>query len=132
MNARRKSLLLLAVTLVLGLLLGASGVSVLQNRRAAQLREAREAGGMMRMIEEIIQTNSEMQHSQISAVVEDSEKRFREARKTCGEMLQAHRDSLVANLRPVLTEGQQTQLDEWINRERNHQRRSRSDSKRNQ
>ncbi len=131
MNARRKSLLLLVATLVLGVLLGASGISVLQNRRVAQLRQAREIGGMMRIVESVIQVEHEAQRNQIRAVVEDSEDRFRDARRTCGEMFQVQRDSMVANLKTVLTSEQQAELDNWVNRERGNQHRSsRQDGKR--
>ncbi len=124
MKPRRKSLLLLVTTLVLGVLLGASGTSVLQNRRAAQLRMAREIGGMMRMVEGVIRVEDEVQRSQIRAVVEDSEDRFRDARRTCGHLFQTQRDTMVASLRTVLTSEQQAELDDWVNRELGDQHRS--------
>ena len=122
MKAHHKSILLLAVMLSVGVLLGASGTSVLQNRRVAQLRQAREAGGMMRMVEAAIGIEDESQRDRIRAVIQESQEGFRETRRTCSDMFQARHDSMMANLRTVLSPDQQDALDAWIAQEHSRQR----------
>ena len=126
MKAQTKSAWLLFATLVVGVLIGVLGSSALQNRRAEQIRETFERhGGMTDLFEEVIQPTDEAQRAQIRAVLEQTETRFRDARRECRDHFVAARDSVRANLNALLTPDQQTRLDEWLKRDRDPFRRRR-------
>ena len=130
MSVRQKSMVLLAVALTLGILLGISGSSVLQDRKAERQRSVREAGGLMHLIERVIEIDSDAQRQQIREVVEASEAQLDDVRRSCGALFGAHRDSLVTKLTAVITPSQQEALEQWANREREKQHsRERSSSK---
>lgn len=124
MTTRTKSALLLFVTLVVGMLLGVLGASALQNRRAEKIRDTRERGGMVRLMETVIQPVDEAQRAQLRAALEKSEDRFNVARRNCREILGAQRDSLLADLDLLLNPDQRERVREWFSRDRSKKRRS--------
>lgn len=132
MTTRTKSALLLFVTLVVGVLLGVLGASALQNRRAEKIREAREHGGVVRLMETVIQPVDEAQREQLRAALEKSENRFSAARLDCREILGAQRDSLLADMDLLLNSDQRERVHEWFSRDRSRSRskKRRSDSRR--
>ncbi|MFQ5569222.1 MAG: hypothetical protein ACE5G0_06080 [Rhodothermales bacterium] len=133
MNARTKSIFLLFATLVVGLLVGGFATSALHNQRLERIRNLSSRGGFIDMMDEVIQPTSETQRTQIHAVLERSEARFSEARNECRVRYAAARDSMRAELAPLLTADQQTRFEEWLARDRrprrNHRGRDRKPSK---
>lgn len=117
MTTRTKSALLLFVTLAVGMLLGVLGASALQNRRAEKIRDARERGGVVRLMENVIQPVDEAQRAQLRAALEKSEDRFSAARRECRENLGAQRDSLLADLDLLLNPDQRERVREWLSRD---------------
>ena len=130
MTTRTKSALLLFVTLGVGMLLGVLGASALQNRRAEKIREAREHGGMVRLMETVIQPVDEAQRAQLRVALEKSEDRFNAARLGCHEILGSQRDSLLADLDVLLNPDQRERVSEWFSRDRNKSKRRRPGSRR--
>ena len=130
MTTRTKSALLLFVTLVVGMLLGVLGASALQNRRAEKIRDARERGGVVRLMETVIQPVDEAQRAQLRAALEKSEDRFSAARLDCREILEAQRDSLLADLDLLLNPDQRERVREWFSRDRSKSKKRRSGSRR--
>ncbi len=128
MKARTKSALLLLATLGVGVLIGALAASAVLNLRLDQLRALRERGGFTQRVEEVIQPQDEAQREAIHAVLERSHNRFRRAQQRFFAEFSANRDSLRAELAPLLTPDQQARLDEWFARDRRGRReRGRSD-----
>lgn len=131
MKAQTKSALLLFATLLVGVLIGGFGASALHNKRMEEIRTTFERrGSISDMYEEVIQPTDEAQRTQIRAVLEQSETRFRSVRKECGEQFSASRDSMRTNLNALLTPDQQTRLDEWLERDRDLRGRGRRDGRR--
>ncbi len=127
MKARTKSALLLLATLTVGVLIGALGASALLNQRLDQLRALRERGGFTERMEEIIQPKDEAQRAAIHAVLERTHERYMLSRRQFFAELAAGRDSLQAELAPLLTPEQQARLDEWFARDQLRRGRGRSD-----
>ena len=125
MNARKKSALLLLATLVIGGLVGAVITGAVVNNRLDQLRGLRERGGFSERIEQVIQPTDAAQEAEIRAVLGASHERFEAMRRRHREEFSAHRDTLRADLAPLLTPDQQARLDEWFARDRTPRRRRR-------
>lgn len=123
MKAHYKSILIVVSTLVVGVLLGASGASVLQNRRAAKLQQARETGGLIRIVEKIVAIEDDQQRARIHEIVRDAEQKFREARTECSELLRTQRTSMITRLNAELTPEQREEFEQWLQRERQEPRR---------
>lgn len=123
MKARTKSALLLVATLVIGGLIGALVTGAVVNNRLDALRGLRERGGFAERMEEVIQPRDAAQQAEIRAVLEASHERFEAMRRRHREEFRANRDSLRAELAPLLSPDQQTRLDEWFSRDRSPRRR---------
>ena len=123
MKARTKSALLLVATLVVGGLIGAVTTGTIVNNRLDQLQELRRPGGFSGKLEQVIGPTDDAQRAQINAVLERSQARFAEVRRECGGFFAAHRDSMRADLAPLLTAEQLTRLDGWLKRDHDPGRR---------
>jgi hypothetical protein len=123
MTAQTKSALLLVATLVVGLLIGAFATSAVLNNRLDQLRSLRERSGFSDRMMEVIQPRDDAQRIAIEAVLERSHERYNRARRSFGEDMRVVRDSMEAELLPLLSEEQTARLEEWANRDRDSRRR---------
>ncbi len=117
MKARTKSALLLITTLVVGGLVGAVTTGAIVNNRLDQLEKMRRPGGFADKLIQVIEPTDEAQDAQIRAALDRSHERFEAIRRECRGLYVAHRDSMRADLAPVLTSDQQTRLDEWFSRD---------------
>ena len=131
MNVRAKSAWLLFATLAVGVVLGVLGASTLQNRRADQLRETRERGGVTRFFARILQTEGEALNADVRRAIEEGEERFRRIRAQCGDSLGVARSAMMAQLDTLLTPEQQELLQQYRQRTgQGRQDRGRRDSRR--
>ena len=122
MKAHYKSILIVVSTLMVGVLLGASGASVLQNRRAAKLQQVRETGGLIRIVEKVVAIEDDQQRARVREIVKDAEQKFRETRAECGELLRTQRTRMVTRLNAELTPEQHEEFEQWLQRERQEPR----------
>lgn len=118
MSARMKSIALLVGVLVVGLALGALGTSTLQHRRMAALQEARQQGGLMRVVQREVEFDNDEQREVIGRILERAETDFRAVRRMCADSFAVHRETLMANLNEALTPEQQEQLEGLLQRDR--------------
>lgn len=131
MTAQTKSALLLVATLVVGILIGAFATSAVINNRMEELRSLRERRGFSDRMIEVIQPRDNAQRTAIEAVLERSHERYNRARRSFGEDMRTVRDSMEAELLPLLSEDQKTRLEEWATRDRKlRQRRGQSGDER--
>jgi len=116
MSTRVKSILLLTITLVVGILLGIVATSALQHRRMAEIRQVRERGGIMRMLEQAIEFESDAQKQQVEEILEGAESSFRSLRRAYSDSMRTYRESLMNSLNEVLTLQQIEQMEEHLTR----------------
>ena len=111
--------MLLFATLLVGVLIGGFGASALHNKRMEEIRTTFDRrGGISDMFEEVIQPTDDAQRTQIRAVLEQTEARFRAGRRECRDLFMASRDSMRADLNALLTPAQQARLEKWLERDR--------------
>ena len=122
MSTRVKSILLLAITFVVGILLGVFATSTLQHRRMAEIRQVRERGGIMRVLEQAIEFESDAQKQQVEEILEGAESSFRSLLRAYSDSMQTHRESLMDSLKQLLTPEQIEQMEERLTRERRSDR----------
>ena len=122
MSARLKSVLLLCGVLVVGLLLGAFATSTWQHRRMSELRQAREQGGIMRMLEQTIEFESDTQRQEVEEILQRTEESFRSLRRMYLDSMVTHRELLMNDMQQVLTPEQLEDMQERLTRERRSNR----------
>ena len=110
MNAATKSTLLLAGTLALGLVLGASGAGAISRQRRAELRTFGRPPGFARHVTEVIQPRDSAQSAQVQPVIERAAERNRRIIRAANDSLRASIDSLRLELAPLLDEPQKERL----------------------
>lgn len=118
MSTRVKSILLLTGTFVVGILLGVFATSTLQHRRMAELRQVREQGGIMRMLERTLEFESDAQRQEVEDILEQAEASFRAMRRTYTDSMLVHRGVLMDALQQVLTAEQLEEMEKHMTRER--------------
>ena len=122
MSARVKSILLVAVTFLVGILLGILATSTLQHRRMTELRQVREQGGIMRLLEQAIEFESDAQRQKVEGILEQAESSFRSLRRTYADSMLVHRGLLMEALQEVLTPEQLEEMEQRLTRERRSER----------
>lgn len=116
MTANTKSLILLAVTLVVGFALGLFGDAALGRMRRDQLGAMRRPPGFAVHMMDIIQPHSAVQADSIRSVVEATGQRNQQIIRGANIQLRAALDSMRAALAPMLDSGQRARLDEEMSR----------------
>ena len=118
MNARVKSILLLAGTLLVGALLGMFATSTWQHRRMQELRQVRELGGMMRILDHAIEIENPDQQQEVEQILKRAETSFRSLRRAYTDSMIVHREALFDELRETMTPEQIESVEKWLTRER--------------
>lgn len=111
MRARTKSVLILSATLLIGIVLGGVISGAIVNRRLQQLTELRRPGGFEFFLEHAIQPEDEQQAEAIHDVLERMGPRFHEILERSHTEMEALRDTVRAELEPILTEEQKERLE---------------------
>jgi hypothetical protein len=110
MNASTKSALLLAGTLVAGLVLGAAGAGALARQRRAELGTLGRPPGFARHVEEVLQPRDSVQRAQLQPVIERAAARNQRIIREANVNLRGSIDSLRAELAPLLDDAQRDRL----------------------
>lgn len=114
MSTRTKSILLLAGTLLLGMLLGALGSGTVFNRRLASIAELRTSRGMAFVLEEVVRPETPEQRQAFREVVEATAPEYADVFERTGTELRALNDSVLARVRPLLSEDQAERLEHYL------------------
>ncbi len=110
MTVQTKSSLILLVTLLLGIMIGALGMNFYKNQRMVQFKDFREREMFMGLHERIIQPHSEAQRDSIMQVLDKYLPRFKELHEKNKDEIAVIIDSLQNDLKPILSEEQWQRL----------------------
>ena len=108
-----RAALILIVTLLLGVALGALGSAALVRHRNAEVRELRRPPGFVAHMEEIIQPRDAAQREQIRAALEATAQANDTIIRGANDRLRAALDSMRARLAPLLDNAQRARLDDF-------------------
>lgn len=114
MSTRTKSMLLLSGVLLLGMLLGSLASGTIFNRRLTQIAEFRTSRGMAFVLERVVRPESEEQRQAFREVIEETAPAYTDVFERTGTDLRALNDSVLARVRPLLTEQQATRLEHYL------------------
>lgn len=118
MTTRVQSIMILVGTLIVGIAIGALATGAIFNARMDALRALRSPGGMQERIITVIQPESPEQAEQIQAVLDASEQRLRELRRTQARPFRAVIDSMHMQMQPLLSPEQWERLQTWREQDR--------------
>lgn len=118
MTTRSKSILIIAGTLLIGLVIGALGAGAVIGSRIDQFERMRRPGGIPAMIEQAIAPTDEAQRRKIALALDSLDARQSRLREYTVVRHTAIFDSLRGDLDSILTPEQRTRLDEWETRDR--------------
>lgn len=114
MSTRTKSMFLLSGILLLGMLLGALASGTLSNRRLARIAELRTSRGMAFVLEEVVRPETDEQRRAFREAVEEMAPAYADVFERTGTELRALNDSVLAQVRPLLTEEQSERLKHYL------------------
>lgn len=114
MTASTKSALMLFSTLLIGMLLGSLITGAVNNRRMRSLAEMRSARGLAIRFEDMVRPENEEQREEIRAVLDQAAPKFAAVMLESRERMRSLRDSVRAELDPLLTEEQRERLEEGM------------------
>ena len=106
-----KAALMLFVTLLLGVTLGALGIAALTRDRAERVQELRRPPGFVAHMEEVIAPRDSGQRSQVEMILRATAARNDSILHGTNEQLRSALDSMRARLAPILDAGQRERLD---------------------
>jgi hypothetical protein len=111
-----KSAVVLLVTLVLGLILGALATGAAARQRVDELTRLRRPPGFAAHMREVIQPHSDAQWDSLRPIVEATGRRNDEIRRNMQRELRAELDSMQLRLRPLLNGEQRERLEDFARR----------------
>ena len=123
MAIQMKSILILLGTLLIGGVLGGTLVGTISQNRKERREEIRGPGGFVRHMERVIGIEDSVQHAAIHPILEEADRRNREAIKGVRQQMAASFDTMLTQLQPYLS---QEQL-ENLQQEREHMKRRMND-----
>jgi len=112
MQIDTKAAVMLFVTLVLGIALGALGVGALSRQRNEQVQQLRRAPGFVAHMEEVIQPRDSTQREKIKPILAATAARNDSILHGTNEQLRAALDSMRTRLAPMLDAPQQQRLEQ--------------------
>ncbi|MFC1525637.1 hypothetical protein ACFL6X_02380 [Candidatus Latescibacterota bacterium] len=118
MTTRTKSILVLAATLVIGMVIGALLFGAVQRQRFQLALRLARPGRMMASVEEVIRPVDEQQRQAVREVLEGFEARMLRGRTEAAQRMRAEIDSLQTQLSPLLSKDQLTRLRQHLIRHR--------------
>ncbi|NKB86760.1 MAG: hypothetical protein GKS06_00870 [Acidobacteria bacterium] len=116
MTARGRSYLLLGITLLIGMLLGALTVGALGRARAGRIEGMRHEDRFVRDMERILRPRDETQAAAIRPVLEATASRNREAMGEFDARMREALETLVRDLEPHLDTEQLARLQRFADR----------------
>ena len=118
MKAQAKSAFIIFVTLIVGALIGTLATSAVINNRIEQLEALRRPGGFSDALIEIIKPDDDVQREQIRDLLERSDARMHEIRRSMFQQMGNVTDSLEHDLSLLMTPEQRDRLYQWQEEER--------------
>jgi hypothetical protein len=115
-SPRTKSVALLVLTLLLGVVLGGVLNAWWARERFERIRQLRAPGGLETVLLNTIEPTSPEQRQQVQAVLDDTASRVRALRRAHRQELRATLDSMRTALAPFLSEEQKERLRERMRR----------------
>lgn len=112
MSPRTKSILLVTITLLIGVVVGALLNARLAEQRMERLASLRSSEGFVRYIERVVQPRDEAQRDALRQILRSSSERMAEHRRASMRQAQAILDSTRAEMEVVLSAEQLERLDE--------------------
>ncbi|MGH7564342.1 MAG: hypothetical protein ACREK5_07955 [Gemmatimonadota bacterium] len=111
MTIDAKSSLILLVTLLLGIAIGALGAGALAQRRSEHLREMRVRGMFVDHMEQIIRPRDEAQREAIRPILEETGRRNHALLDSTHVRLEAEMERMRERLAPLLDEAQRERVE---------------------
>ncbi len=118
MNAKTKSIAIIIGTLLVGIIIGSLATGAIFSSRVAEIQALRQENGMSRFLERMIEPTDEAQLAEIQAVLQETERRHMEIRRSVAT---EHRDVLVdmkRSLDQILNDEQKAALSQRVEKER--------------
>ncbi len=119
MTANMKSLVLLAVTLIVGFSLGLFADATLVRGRRARLRDLRRPPGFVAHIEQVIGPHSGAQSDSLRPIIQTTADRNDGIIRAANDRLRASMDSMRLALAPMLDANQRSRLEREVGRQPN-------------
>ncbi|MEQ9103962.1 MAG: hypothetical protein RIE53_04630 [Rhodothermales bacterium] len=116
MKTQTKSVLVLLVTLLVGIGIGAIGWSIVHNQRMDRLRTMRGAGGLYHMIEAYTTPTDATQEAELRDLTTRYQERFNVIFGDVYDQRRVILDSMRVELRTILTPEQQQDMSAWLDR----------------
>ena len=118
MTARSKSILMLATTLVIGMVLGALLFGTVQRQRFGDALRLVRPDRFVASVEQVIQPVDERQRQAVRRALEGFDDQMQRSRGEMAQRMRAELDSLQSRLSPLLDEAQRARLREHLTRHR--------------
>lgn len=112
-SERKKALLYLSMTFLVGILIGGAVIGFLGHIRDRGGRHERK--GLTHVIGRVVRPN-ESQTAKIDPIIKQTEARLDTLQKNCNQEVKTVMDSLRIQLKPILTAEQLEELEEFISR----------------
>jgi hypothetical protein len=116
MSTQIKAMILLAVTLVVGFVLGLFADATLVRGRRQRMDDMRRPPGLVAHLEEVIQPHSEAQADSIRPILEKLAQGNQVIMRGANEQLRARMDSAMGELKGILDEIQRQRLADEVRR----------------
>lgn len=117
MKTQTKSVLVLLVTLLVGVGIGAIGWSIVHNQRMDRLRTMRGSGGLYHMIEAYTKPTDAAQEAELRDLTTRYQERFSVIFESVYDQRRVILDSMRVELRTILTPEQQQDMSAWLDRQ---------------
>lgn len=114
MKTQTKSALVLIVTLLVGVAIGAVGWSIVHNERMERMREMRREGGLYGVIDRYIDPESAGQEERLRAVADRYHRQLEDIYGLARSQRNVALDSMRAELSTMLSPVQQEAMAEWL------------------
>ena len=118
MKTKTKSTLVILGTLLVGIIIGGLGTSVIFTNRLGAIQALRMQGGLTNLLENVIEPVDEVQREQIREIVRNAAEQQMELRRTMFEENRLVFEGMREELEEVLTDEQKARLRRWMVRER--------------
>lgn len=129
MNPKFLSVVLVVVTLIAGIVLGAVGNGALHNKRMKEMSELRSKTGFREYLIKTIQPRDDAQRANVEQIIDAYGEKYRAVRDSQQVAMRAVSDSMRAELATILYDDQIAALDDMFERSRRQADNERKQSK---
>lgn len=118
MNPKYLSLILVVVTLIVGIVLGAVGNGALHNKRMKEISKLRSNTGFSEYLINTIQPRDDAQRATVEQIIDEYVQKYRAVRDSQQVAMRAVSDSMRTELATVLSDEQIAAVDDMFERSR--------------